>query len=109
MFSDAPPWQMQIFLDRVHDSRDCSRCFTAHLIIISDVIQGSRKALGEIISLSSQEKHRAGSFIQRNPSDTQEYTATTSCDERRLVSVLHLQKGRLASISMFVSERFDPE
>lgn len=37
-----------------------SLCSTAHLIIICDVIEGSREAPGEVISLSSEKKHQAG-------------------------------------------------
>lgn len=57
-------WQTRIFLEnscRIQ-ARDCSLCIVAHLINVSNVIEGCRKAPGEVISLSS-EKHQAAGII----------------------------------------------
>lgn len=48
-------WHTRVFLERSFriQARDCSLCVVAHLINVSDVIEGCRKAPGEVISLSS--------------------------------------------------------
>lgn len=57
-------WQTRIFLENSFRIQpcDCSLCIVAHLINVSNVIEGSTKAPGEVISLSS-EKHQAGGII----------------------------------------------
>lgn len=82
---DVPQWQTQIFLDPDHDStHDCSLCFVAHLITNSDVIEGSRKACGEVIGLSSEEKHQAGGIIPEEfiQAAHKECAANVSCCEK---------------------------
>lgn len=74
-----------IFLDPDHDStHDCSLCFVAHLITNSDVIEGSRKACGEVIGLSSEEKHQAGGIIPEEfiQAAHKECAANVSCCEK---------------------------
>lgn len=50
-----------VFLDRAHDStHDCSLCFTAHLIIITDVIEGLQESLGWSYQLILGEEEASG-------------------------------------------------
>lgn len=57
---------------------------SAHLIINSDVMEGSRKASGEVISLSSEEKHQAGGIIQGE--------FNTSQHRRNVQQIFHFMK-----------------
>lgn len=55
-----------------------------YLITNSDVTEGSRKAWGEVISLSSEEKHQAGGIIQEE--------FNTSQHRRNVQQIFHFMK-----------------